>query len=108
MKRESKHLLSLTKALVPKETFAKIKDIQDEDELRHAAIYSAVSRLEQSHHLLNKEIKKDDPHKMFFARNKCDLMGIQVKFLKHDFSVDSLKKTIELRHDVWREINGAV
>lgn len=111
MEKKWQRLFKLSNHIIPENTYRKIKDIKDPQETISAMQYALICQLEQSHHILKIEIEKKEKQgeKMFYARNKLDMLGPKIRLLRHEFSEKDMEKAINIRHEIWREItNGAI
>lgn len=106
MQKDLKNLLKISKKIVKKSTFKKLKKIKDKTELIETTKYSIISSLEQEQFAIEKEIKKLEGQKkdVFFIKNKALLIPSKIKHFKINFSKREFYKVFKLLNDIKKEI----
>jgi hypothetical protein len=104
---KTKKLLKLAKEVVKKETYKKLKSIEDKIEQHAAVQYALVAALENEQYELNKEIKKleENLKDVFIAKNKSLLIPSKIKHFQVEYDKDEFYKVRKLLNDIKKEIN---
>ncbi|MFH1290908.1 MAG: hypothetical protein ABIH92_05910 [Nanoarchaeota archaeon] len=111
MNPQVKQLMQIAKETVSKETYKKVRFIEDEKELQEALQYSIISSLEQKHHKLNKEIQRLEKQSknLLIAKSKSLLVPSKIKHFAVEFNKDEFYKLSRLLNDIEKEMkNGLV
>jgi|WetSurMetagenome_2_1015567.scaffolds.fasta_scaffold572501_2 hypothetical protein len=105
-KRKIRQLLRLAKKVVKKETYKKLKSVEDEPEQLSAIQYAMIAALEKEHYTLDKEIKnlEKDLKDVFTAKNKSILVPSKIKHFEVAFNKDEFYKVYRLLNDIKKEI----
>ena len=108
MKKELNGLLKLSKKIVKKETYKKLKKIRDKNEAILAVRYTLISSLEQEYHAILEKINvlENESKDVFFIKNKSIIIPSKIKHFKVNFHEEEFYKLLSLLKNIKKEIRN--
>ena len=107
-KKEIKRLLKFANKVMKKETYKKIKKIDNEEDLLEVLKHALVSTFKIENYNMEDSIKQLERKNIdiFFIKNKVILIPSKIKHFQVDFNEKDFYKLVSLFKDIKKEITN--